>query len=94
MAEAVDQRVAEAVRSVPEGYVATYGGIARHLGLRSPRQVGAILARGAVPTAWHRVVPASGRLVPGLADEQTRLLCAEGVEVRNGRVDLARYCWY
>ena len=88
-----DQRVAEAVRAVPEGYVTTYGAIARHLGLKSPRQVGAVLARGVEPMPWHRVLPASGRLVEGLAAEQCRLLGAEGVEVRNGRVDVTRYRW-
>jgi methylated-DNA-protein-cysteine methyltransferase related protein len=88
-----DERVAAAVRAVPEGYVTTYGAIARHLGLKSPRQVGAVLARAYEPMPWHRVLPASGRLVPGLAAEQGRLLRAEGVEVREGRVDLTRYRW-
>jgi methylated-DNA-[protein]-cysteine S-methyltransferase len=85
--------VAEAVRGVPEGYVTTYGAIARDLGLASPRQVGAVLARGREPMPWHRVVPASGRLVPDLATEQGRRLRAEGIEVRSGRVDLGRYRW-
>ncbi|MBT3970073.1 MAG: DNA methyltransferase, partial [Actinobacteria bacterium] len=35
---------------------------------------------------WWRVVTASGRLVPGLENEQTRLLRAEGVTITNGRV--------
>ena len=91
--QSVEDLVVGAVRTVPEGYVTTYGAIARELGLKSPRQVGAVLARGSQPMPWHRVLPASGRLVVGLADEQGRLLAAEGVEVRNGRVDLKRYRW-
>ncbi len=89
----VEQRVAAAVRAVPEGYVTTYGAIARQLGLKSPRQVGAVLARGSEPMPWHRVLPASGRLVDGLAVEQGRLLRSEGVDVHGGRVDLERYRW-
>ena len=88
-----EDRIVAAVRSVPEGYVTTYGAIARQLGLKSPRQVGAVLARGSQPMPWHRVLPASGRLVEGLAAEQGRRLRAEGVEVRDGRVDLKRYRW-
>jgi methylated-DNA-protein-cysteine methyltransferase related protein len=91
--QSVEDLVVGAVRTVPEGYVTTYGAIARELGLKSPRQVGAVLARGSQPMPWHRVLPASGRLVVGLAGEQGRLLAAEGVEVRNGRVDMKRYRW-
>ena len=89
----VDERVAEVVGAVPEGFVTTYGAVARELGIASPRQVGAVLARAAVPMPWHRVVPATGRLVEGLAAEQGRRLRAEGVEVVGGRVDLGRYRW-
>lgn len=89
----VEDLVVGAVRGVPEGYVTTYGAIARELGLKSPRQVGAVLARGGQPMPWHRVLPASGRLVAGLAAEQGRLLAEEGVVVRDGRVDLKRYRW-
>ena len=89
----MDELVAEAVRAVPEGYVTTYGAIAHQLGLKSARQVGAVLARGNLPMPWHRVLPASGRLVEGLATEQSRRLRIEGVEVRGGRVDLTRFRW-
>lgn len=50
---------------------------------------------GLVPC--HRVVNASGRLAPNFAfdgyEEQKIHLELEGVEVQNGRVDLARYQW-
>ena len=85
--------MAEVVRAVPAGFVTTYGAVARQLGLTTPRQVGAVLARAAVPMPWHRVVPATGRLVQGLADEQGRRLRSEGVDVVGGRVDLGRYRW-
>jgi methylated-DNA-[protein]-cysteine S-methyltransferase len=89
----VDDLVTEVVRAIPEGYVTTYGAVARQVGLRSPRQVGAVLARGHQPMPWHRVLPASGRLVEHLATEQARRLRAEGVEVVESRVDLERYRW-
>ena len=89
----VDDLVTEAVRAIPEGYVTTYGAVARQVGLRSARQVGAVLARGRQPMPWHRVLPATGRLVEHLATEQARRLRAEGIEVLEGRVDLERYRW-
>ncbi len=81
------------VRSVPSGFVTTYGDVARRTGLRSPRQVGHVLARSGGRIPWHRVVHADGTLVADLAAEQGRRLQAEGVAVRRGRVDLATYRW-
>jgi methylated-DNA-protein-cysteine methyltransferase related protein len=89
----VIDRVNAAVRAIPEGYVMTYGDIARLLGLKTPRQVGSVLARGSGSTPWHRVVHADGTLVQGLMSEQSRLLRSEGVEVTGGRVDIRRYRW-
>lgn len=89
----VEKRVHADVRSIPAGYVTTYGDTARRLGLRTPRQVGTVLARASVSLPWHRVVHADGSLVDGLGAEQTRLLRSEGVEVRRGRVDLRIYRW-
>ncbi len=87
--------VYNAVREIPEGYVATYGDIARRLGNRGlSRAVGNALHKnpyeGIVPC--HRVVNSEGRLAPlfvfGGLDRQKELLEAEGVEVINYKVDL------
>lgn len=90
-----DHRVYAVCVRVPRGKVTTYGAIAKALGSRGSRAVGAALGRNpyapAVPC--HRVVGSDGRLTgfaEGLPVKQ-RLLAAEGVEVRGGRVDLARY---
>jgi alkylated DNA nucleotide flippase Atl1 len=91
--QSVDERVCSAVREVPDGCVTTYGDIARRLGLKTPRQVGAILARGHDDVPWHRVIRSDGRLVDGLRDEQCRLLRSEGVEVTDYRVELRTYRW-
>jgi methylated-DNA-protein-cysteine methyltransferase-like protein len=92
-------RVYEAVRGIPRGRVATYGQVARWLGVpRGARAVGWALRalrggpEGRVP--WHRVVGQGGRISlregagPGL---QVRRLRAEGVRFVDGRVDVTRH---
>ena len=91
--------VYQAVRTIPKGRVATYGQVARLLGLpRGARAVGWALR--ALPEAqarrvpWHRVVSAGGRIAPraGLGSlRQRQRLLAEGVRVRHGQVDMKRY---
>ena len=71
------------VREIPPGFVRTYGDCSPG----APRLAGAVLAAcndRSVP--WHRVVRADGTLTQG--ERQRRLLDAEGVPFRNGRVEL------
>jgi methylated-DNA-protein-cysteine methyltransferase related protein len=78
-----DERIAERVRAIPEGFVRTYGDIDP----RAPRRVGLVLSRThGIP--WHRVVRADGSLPKG--GVQRRLLLQEGVPMRGERVDLAQ----
>jgi methylated-DNA-protein-cysteine methyltransferase related protein len=85
MSEA-EQRILNAVRAIPEGFVRTYGDISPG----APRAVGHVLKtihRPDVP--WWRVVRADGSLAAG--DEQRKRLEAEHVPFRPGpsvRVDL------
>ncbi len=75
------EEIAARVRAIPAGFVRTYGDIYP----RAPRLVGHVLATTtALP--WHRVVRADGSLTQGA--KQRRLLRAEGVAMRGGRVDL------
>ena len=91
--------VYQAVRAIPRGRVATYGQVARALGLpRGARAVGWALrvlpATLATRVPWHRVVSAGGRIAPraGLGPlRQRQRLLAEGVRVRKGQVDMKRY---
>jgi methylated-DNA-protein-cysteine methyltransferase related protein len=76
------ERIVERVRSIPEGYVRTYGDIDP----RAPRLVGHVLATCHEDMPWHRVVRADGSLTQG--QRQRKLLRAEGIPMRGERVDL------
>jgi alkylated DNA nucleotide flippase Atl1 len=85
--------VLDLVARIPPGRVLTYGDVAAMLGRGGPRFVGTTMARfgGGVP--WHRVVRADGRLAAGHERAAGARLRAEGLPVRNGRVDLAVARW-
>ncbi len=84
------------LQQVPAGKVTTYKALAL-LAQVHPRQIGTILHRNPNPDRYpcHRVVNWQGRLAPGFAfggpAAQARLLKAEGIELVNDRVMLARY---
>ena len=84
------------VEEIPCGRVASYGQLARLAGLEDKaRWVGWVLRHsgqyGDYPC--HRVVSASGRLVPGWP-AQRYLLEGEGVSfLPSGRVDMKRCAW-
>ena len=75
------QRVWHIVASIPEGYVTTYGEVARLEGSTLP---------------WHRVVNRHGDISltgPDL-QRQRQALLAEGVQVSgSGHIDLQHYRW-
>lgn len=90
----------ELIRAIPQGRVATYGGIAAMAGSpRGARQVVRILhacsEKENLP--WWRVVNREGRIAlkPGYGyEEQRDLLEAEGVEFSaTDRIDLSRFGW-
>jgi methylated-DNA-protein-cysteine methyltransferase-like protein len=98
-------RVLDIVKSIPFGYVASYGQVAVIAGKpRAARQVGWILHWHAeefnVP--WWRVINNAGRISTKCSDhtalDQKKLLEKEGVEVTKGLgVDIERYRyrgWY
>lgn len=78
-----DDLVLARVRSVPRGFVTTYG----DLWPGAPRAAGAVLARTNDATVpWQRIVRADGSLPKG--DRQRALLEREGVPFRGRRVDM------
>ena len=77
----------EVVRRLGPGEVASYGEIAQEAGFGgAARAVGHVLARTETPLPWWRVVRADGTLASPNVKKQARLLRAEGVPVRDGKV--------
>ena len=89
-------QILSVVEEIPEGYVATYGQVARLIGReKNARLVGRVLSTaeyyGDYPC--HRVVNHAGRLAPGWP-EQRFLLGKEGATLKaNGCVDLKNPQW-
>ena len=84
------------VEEIPEGYVASYGQIARLIGRgRNSRLVGRVLSMAGYYGDYpcHRVVNHAGHLAPYYR-EQRELLLEEGVSFRrNGCVDMKKHQW-
>jgi alkylated DNA nucleotide flippase Atl1 len=81
------QRVLRLARSVPEGFVTTYGDLCPE----APRFAGMVMSACDEPgLPWHRIVRADGSLAKG--ERQRRLLEAEGVPFRGSRVNM-RIAW-
>jgi len=86
------EKILAAIRAVPRGQVAGYGEIARRAGLPGrARMVARILSSNEDPKLpWHRILRSDGRIAfpsdHAQFDEQQQRLRAEGVLVRNGRV--------
>ena len=88
--------VVRILKEIPEGYVVTYGQVARMAGSpRAARQVVRILhtmsEKHALP--WHRVVNARGEIaVPDEKSKELQRLLLQGEDVdflSDGRVDLS-----
>ncbi len=77
-----ERRIIALVRSVPEGFVTTYGDLCPE----APRLPGRILATATEDVPWHRIVRADGSVAQG--ERQRRLLRAEGIPFAGGRVDM------
>lgn len=97
------------VRQIPEGYVSTYGDLARSLGTRdlpagrqapAARTVGWALHANKDPnTPCHRVVTKDGKISESYAFggsiEQYAKLVSEGVNfLDRTHVDLAKHIWH
>lgn len=80
--------VIEVIEALRPGEVMAYGEVAEEAGFPgAARAVGNLLAT-TPGLPWWRIVTRTGRLAPGHERKQAELLRAEGVVVRNGRVDL------
>jgi methylated-DNA-protein-cysteine methyltransferase related protein len=89
----VADQLRDAVRKIPRGKVSSYGAVARAAGFpgHARQVVWALQKSRGIP--WHRVVGAGGKilLTGERALEQRLHLKAEGVEVRNNRIDMTKF---
>ena len=76
----------DVVEQIPPGRVSTYGAIGRLIGI-GPRRVARALSSGGGAVPWYRVVRADGP-PPSRCGSSSWPLAAEGVPMRDGRVDL------
>lgn len=95
------KRVYEVVSRIPEGKVATYGGIGRMLGYRRGAKVVGWAMRSApegLKLPCHRVVKVTGELCPGYvfgdSEIQRAMLETEGITFRaDGTIDMGKHLW-
>lgn len=81
-----ERSVSAVLDGLKEGDVVTYGEVAAEAGHPGAhRAVGWYLSTHS-GHPWWRVVTSTGRLVPGMEEDQARLLATEGVPVVAGRV--------
>ncbi|UPG86593.1 MGMT family protein [Luteibacter aegosomatis] len=92
------QRILAAVAAIPRGRVASYGAIAARAGYPGrARLIGRVLgdAPNRPDLPWYRVLRADGRIGIPVGTrgfrEQCRLLKAEGVTVKDGRVPMSAF---
>ena len=92
------KRIYEAVKKIPKGHVATYGQVAAMAGNpKMSRAVGNALHKNPDPEniPCFRVVNFKGELAGAFAfggeGEQAKRLEEDGVEVKNGKVDLKKF---
>lgn len=81
----VHARIIKAIKAVPVGCTASYGGVARAAGMPGrARLVGWILRNSTVELPWHRIVRADGRSAFAADStqwrEQRKRLASEGVK--------------
>jgi alkylated DNA nucleotide flippase Atl1 len=88
----VDEAVFDVVEQIPAGRVSTYGAIGRLVGV-GPRRVARALSQGGGAVPWFRVIRADGTVAEPVRVRQLELLAADGVPMRDGRVDLGAVGW-
>lgn len=91
------EKIYNFVKTIPAGKVATYGQVAKALGIKDTRKIGwALHANKSSEVPCHRVVNKEGHLAKNFAfngiEEQQRRLEAEGIIFeKDGCVDLDKY---
>lgn len=86
-----DAAMRRVIQQIPPGFVSSYAKVAAAAGYPGyHRQAAQLLRREGSALPWQRVVGAGGEIKTWyeLGDTQQRLLEAEGVRFRGGRVDM------
>lgn len=97
------EKVYNLASKIPKGKVSTYGNIAKALNSKAYRAVGtamnknpfSVKKKNQTYVGCHRVINSDGR-VGGFASgtkKKIEMLKKEGVEVKNGKVDLKKYLY-
>jgi methylated-DNA-protein-cysteine methyltransferase-like protein len=86
MDEAFTDAAIKVLEGLQPGEVVSYGEVAEQAGFPGAARAVGNLLKHTEGLPWWRVVNANGRLVPGAEVRQAKLLRAEGVEVKNGKL--------
>jgi len=95
---AVQFRVEKTLSFVPSGHVVSYGLLADLCGFPGrARMMGKCLKEINVDCNWHRVLRSDGKIAfpagSEKAEEQRQRLTAEGVIVKNYRINMKKFGW-
>lgn len=85
----LNDAVCAVLETISPGQVATYGDVARQVGI-TPRLAGREVGRVPDDVPWWRVVRADGTPADCRGGTAAARLASEGVPIKNCRVDLAR----
>lgn len=92
-----NERCYEILKKVPKGKVTTYKEISKKLKTKGYRAVGNAMNKNpyAPKVPCHRVVKSSGE-IGGFAQgtkAKIKILKSEGIEIKNGKIDLKKYLY-
>jgi methylated-DNA-[protein]-cysteine S-methyltransferase len=92
-----EERVWKFISKIPRGKVSTYKEISRAMKTKAYRAVGSAVGRNpdAPKCPCHRVILSTGKIGKysgkGGKNTKIKLLKKEGVDVKNGKIDLSKY---
>jgi len=93
-----NERCYEILRKVPKGKVTSYAAIAKTLKTKAYRAVGNAMHHNpySPKVPCHRVIKKNGE-IGGFSSgvrNKTRLLKKEGIEIKNGKIDISTYGYF
>lgn len=90
-----NRRLSCLLKKIPKGKVTTYGILAKKLRM-NPQAVGKLLSKNTMPEKipCYKVIMSDGRVggYSGGLKRKTLLLRKDRIEIKNGKIDLKKYC--